>query len=125
MSLLSLASARYLLQHRVQCLLAVAGIALGVAIGITLGVYRLVAGDAIHHYIIGGYIIVMLQTAIAPRTIIPLAYDSGGVTTSTVDVHMQTTASMTPLRSLASESATDVSRFSQGQPTEPSLVGGA
>jgi hypothetical protein len=40
----------------------------------------------LHWYIISGYIIVIIQTTVAPRSIIPLAYDSGGVTTSTVTV---------------------------------------
>ncbi len=61
-------------------------VALGVAVGIALGCYRIVVGDPIHWYIISGYIIVVLQTAVAPKMIIPLAYDSGGVTTSTVTV---------------------------------------
>ncbi|NCF19561.1 MAG: DUF1538 domain-containing protein [Haliea sp.] len=61
-------------------------VALGVAIGISLGCYRIVVGDPIHWYIITGYIIVVLQTTAAPKLIIPLAYDSGGVTTSTVTV---------------------------------------
>lgn len=61
-------------------------VALGVAIGIALGCYRIVVGDPIHWYIIVGYVIVVIQTAFAPKMIIPLAYDSGGVTTSTVTV---------------------------------------
>jgi hypothetical protein len=61
-------------------------VALGVAIGISLGCYRIVVGDPIHWYIITGYIIVVIQTSMAPKIIIPLAYDSGGVTTSTVTV---------------------------------------
>ena len=61
-------------------------VAIGVAIGISLGTYRIVAGDPIHWYIIAGYIVVVFQTALAPKMIIPLAYDSGGVTTSTVTV---------------------------------------
>lgn len=61
-------------------------VALGVAFGIALGCYRIVVGDPIHWYIIGGYILVVIQTTMAPRMIIPLAYDSGGVTTSTVTV---------------------------------------
>jgi hypothetical protein len=61
-------------------------VALGVAIGISLGCYRIVVGDPIHWYIISGYVIVVIQTSIAPKMIIPLAYDSGGVTTSTVTV---------------------------------------
>lgn len=61
-------------------------VALGVGVGITLGVYRIVVGDPIHYYIIAGYILVVIQTNFAPKMIIPLAYDSGGVTTSTVTV---------------------------------------
>jgi len=61
-------------------------VALGVAIGIALGAYRIVTGLPIHYFIIVGYIVVVLQTMAAPRLIIPLAYDSGGVTTSTVTV---------------------------------------
>ncbi len=65
-------------------------VALGVAIGIALGCYRIVVGDPIHYYIIGGYIVVVIQTHFAPKLIIPLAYDSGGVTTSTVTVPLVT-----------------------------------
>ncbi|KOO12892.1 hypothetical protein AKJ18_21440 [Vibrio xuii] len=61
-------------------------VALGVAFGISLGSYRIVVGDPIHYYIIFGYVIVVIQTFYAPKLIIPLAYDSGGVTTSTVTV---------------------------------------
>ena len=61
-------------------------VAIGVAVGISLGCYRIVVGDPIHWYIIAGYVVVVLQTTIAPKMIIPLAYDSGGVTTSTVTV---------------------------------------
>jgi len=61
-------------------------VALGVAIGIALGAYRLVSGDQIHHYIIMGYSLVIILTYFAPKYITPIAYDSGGVTTSTVTV---------------------------------------
>lgn len=61
-------------------------VALGVAIGISLGCYRIVVGDPIHWYIMVGYVVVVIQTIFAPKLIIPLAYDSGGVTTSTVTV---------------------------------------
>jgi hypothetical protein len=61
-------------------------VALGVAIGIGLGSYRIVSGDPIHYYIIVGYIFVIIFTYFAPKYIIPIAYDSGGVTTSTVTV---------------------------------------
>ncbi|WP_305966456.1 DUF1538 domain-containing protein [Marinobacter salsuginis] len=65
-------------------------VAVGVAMGITLGVHRIISGDSIHHYIIGGYILVIVLTALAPRYIIPLAYDLGGVTTSEVTVPLVT-----------------------------------
>ncbi|MBV7300117.1 DUF1538 domain-containing protein [Enterovibrio paralichthyis] len=65
-------------------------VALGVAMGISLGCYRIVAGDPIHFYIIAGYIVVVIQTFYAPKFIVPLAYDSGGVTTSTVTVPLVT-----------------------------------
>ncbi len=61
-------------------------VAIGVALGIALGSYRIITGTPLHWYIIVGYVIVIIQTIFAPRMIIPLAYDSGGVTTSTVTV---------------------------------------
>lgn len=61
-------------------------VAIGVAVGIALGSYRIVAGHPIHYYIISGYIVVVIQTFFCPKLIVPLAYDSGGVTTSTVTV---------------------------------------
>lgn len=61
-------------------------VALGVAVGISLGAYRIVTGLPIHYFIIAGYVVVVIQTTFAPRMIVPLAYDSGGVTTSTVTV---------------------------------------
>lgn len=61
-------------------------VALGVAIGIALGVYRIVTGTPLYWYIITGYVFVVIQTIFAPKMIIALAYDSGGVTTSTVTV---------------------------------------
>jgi hypothetical protein len=61
-------------------------VALGVAIGIALGTYRIVPGTPLHYYIMVGYVIVIVQTFFAPKLIVPLAYDSGGVTTSTVTV---------------------------------------
>ncbi len=67
-----------------------AAVGLGVAVGIALGTYRIVTGTPLHYYIIVGYIIVIIQTMFAPRLIIALAYDSGGVTTSTVTVPLVT-----------------------------------
>jgi len=61
-------------------------VAVGVAAGVALGVFRIVTGTPLHWYIISGYVVVLIQTTFAPKLIIPLAYDSGGVTTSTVTV---------------------------------------
>jgi hypothetical protein len=61
-------------------------VAIGVAFGIALGSYRIVSGTPLHYYIIAGYIVVIIQTIYCPKSIIALAYDSGGVTTSTVTV---------------------------------------
>jgi len=65
-------------------------VALGVAFGISLGSWRIVTGLPLHWFIITGYIIVVIQTFFSPKLIIPLAYDSGGVTTSTVTVPIVT-----------------------------------
>lgn len=61
-------------------------IGLGVAIGITLGAFRIITGTPLHYYMIACYILVIVQTMFTPKIIIALAYDSGGVTTSTVTV---------------------------------------
>ena len=61
-------------------------VAFGVGIGILLGAYRIVQGDSIVYYIMAGYAVVIVMTYFAPRTIVPIAYDSGGVTTSTITV---------------------------------------
>lgn len=61
-------------------------VALGAATGISLGCYRIITGTPLHWYIIAAYVMVIAQTVFAPRAIIALAYDSGGVTTSTVTV---------------------------------------
>ncbi len=61
-------------------------VAFGVAIGIALGAFRIINGGEIVYYIMVGYIFVIALTFIAPKYIIPIAYDSGGVTTSTVTV---------------------------------------
>jgi uncharacterized protein DUF1538 len=63
-----------------------AAVAIGVAVGVSLGAYRIVSGTPLPIYIMIGYIVVIIQTFFAAKTIIPLAYDSGGVTTSTVTV---------------------------------------
>jgi len=61
-------------------------VGIGVAIGLAIGAFRIVSGTPLHYYIIAGYIIILIQTLYAPRMITALAYDSGGVTTSTVTV---------------------------------------
>jgi hypothetical protein len=65
-------------------------VSIGVAFGIALGAYRIVTGTELYYYIVAGYIIVLIQTLFAPKMIIGLAYDSGGVTTSTVTVPLVT-----------------------------------
>ncbi|HXH64343.1 MAG TPA: DUF1538 domain-containing protein [Mariprofundaceae bacterium] len=61
-------------------------VAVGVAIGVAIGCFRIVTGTDLWVYIIAAYVVVILQSLVAPRIIVPLAYDSGGVTTSTVTV---------------------------------------
>ena len=61
-------------------------VAAGVAIGVSLGCFRIVTGTPLPWYIIASYVVVILLTFYSSRQIIPLAYDSGGVTTSTVTV---------------------------------------
>jgi len=65
-------------------------VAVGVAVGVSLGTFRIVTGTPLYLYILAGYVIVVIQTMFAPRNIIPLAYDSGGVTSSTVTVPLVT-----------------------------------
>ena len=61
-------------------------VALGVALSLAVGTFRIVTGTPLYLYMIAGYIVVVIQTLYTPRMIVPLAYDSGGVTTSTVTV---------------------------------------
>lgn len=61
-------------------------VALGVALSLAVGALRIVTGTPLYLYMIVGYAVVVIQTLLAPRMIVPLAYDSGGVTTSTVTV---------------------------------------
>lgn len=65
-------------------------VAIGVGIGVGIGCFRIITGMPLHYFIGAGYFIVILQTMIAPKLIVPLAYDSGGVTTSTVTVPLIT-----------------------------------
>jgi Protein of unknown function (DUF1538) len=65
-------------------------VAFGAALGITMGTFRIVSGLPIQYFIIPGYLLILIQTWLAPRDIVALAYDSGGVTTSTVTVPLVT-----------------------------------
>jgi hypothetical protein len=64
--------------------------ALGVAAGVTVGCIRIVTGLPLHWCLAAGYLIIIVQTAFAPRVIVPLAYDSGGVSTTAVTVPVVT-----------------------------------
>ena len=61
-------------------------VSLGVAVGVSIGCYRIVTGTDLWLYVVAAYVVVIVQTRFAPKMIVPLAYDSGGVTTSTVTV---------------------------------------
>ncbi|HHJ16797.1 MAG TPA: DUF1538 domain-containing protein [Gammaproteobacteria bacterium] len=65
-------------------------VALSVGCAIVLGVVRILKGWPVHWMIVGGYVIVVIITGFAPRDIISIAYDSGGVTTSTITVPLVT-----------------------------------
>jgi uncharacterized protein DUF1538 len=65
-------------------------VAIGVGFGVALGCFRIITGLPLHYFIAAGYLVVIVQTAMAPKMIVPLAYDSGGVTTSTVTVPLIT-----------------------------------
>ena len=65
-------------------------VAFSVGLAIVLGVLRIVKGWPIHRFIIAGYILVMVMTLFAPEEIVGVAYDSGGVTTSTITVPLIT-----------------------------------
>jgi hypothetical protein len=61
-------------------------VAFSVGLSILIGVMRILLGWPLHYLIICGYAVVMLMTVIAPKEIIGIAYDAGGVTTSTITV---------------------------------------
>ena len=65
-------------------------VALSVGFAIVLGVFRILKGWPIQYFIIVGYLGVVVMTAFAPEEIIGIAYDSGGVTTSTITVPLVT-----------------------------------
>ncbi len=65
-------------------------VGIGVGVGVALGAVRIVTGMPVHAFMAAGYLIIIVQTALAPKSLVPLAYDSGGVTTSTVTVPLVT-----------------------------------
>ncbi|OQX41156.1 MAG: hypothetical protein B0D88_07985, partial [Candidatus Sedimenticola endophacoides] len=65
-------------------------VAISVGLAIVVGVLRIIRGWPVQYLIIGGYAGVVIMTAFAPQEIIGIAYDSGGVTTSTVTVPLVT-----------------------------------
>ncbi len=65
-------------------------VALSVGAALVLGVFRILMGWPIHYFIIGGYVLVTVITGFAPPEIVGIAYDSGGVTTSTITVPLVT-----------------------------------
>ena len=65
-------------------------VAVSVGIALVIGVIRIIKGWPIHYLIIGGYLIIVALTTVAPAEIIAIAYDSGGVTTSTITVPLVT-----------------------------------
>jgi len=65
-------------------------VALSVGFAIVIGVLRIIKGWPIHYLIIIGYIGIIIMTPFAPAWIIGIAYDSGGVTTSTITVPLVT-----------------------------------
>ena len=65
-------------------------VAVSVGVSLVLGVFRIIKGWPIQWFIIGGYLIIVGLTGIAPDDIIGVAYDSGGVTTSTITVPLVT-----------------------------------
>ncbi len=65
-------------------------VAIGVGFGLALGTFRIVTGLGLYYFIVAGYVVVIIQTLFAPKMIVGLAYDSGGVTTSMVTVPLVT-----------------------------------
>jgi len=65
-------------------------VAFSVGLAFAIGVLRIVRGWPVHKLVIGGYLVVILMTLVAPKPIVGIAFDSGGVTTSTVTVPLAT-----------------------------------
>jgi uncharacterized membrane protein (DUF2068 family) len=87
------ALSRYALQVRLT-------VALSVGAAIVLGVLRILRGWPLPRLIVSGYVLVMIMTMFAPQEIVGLAYDSGGVTTSTVTVPLVTALGVGLARSI-------------------------
>ena len=77
------AMARFALELRIV-------VAFSVGTAVMLGVWRILAGWPLHVMVISGYVVVLLLTLVVPPTIVGIAYDSGGVTTSTITVPLVT-----------------------------------
>ncbi len=65
-------------------------VAASVGVAVVIGVVRIFKGWPLHLMIIAGYVLVLLLTLLAPAEMIGIAYDSGGVTTSTITVPLVT-----------------------------------
>ena len=65
-------------------------VAISVGLAILIGIWRIIKGWPVYYLIVGGYIIVIVMTFFAPEEIIGIAYDAGGVTTSTITVPLVT-----------------------------------
>ncbi len=65
-------------------------VAISVGLAVLIGIWRIITGWPIYYLIIGGYLLVITMTIFAPKEIIGIAYDAGGVTTSTITVPLVT-----------------------------------
>jgi len=65
-------------------------VAISVGLAILIGIWRIIKGWPIYYLIVGGYVLVIVMTLFAPEEIIGIAYDAGGVTTSTITVPLVT-----------------------------------
>lgn len=65
-------------------------VAFSVGLAILIGIWRIIKGWPVYYLIIGGYALVILMTPFAPAEIVGIAYDAGGVTTSTITVPLVT-----------------------------------
>ena len=91
-------------------------VALSVGVALTLGVVRILTKWSLPLMIIGGYVIVLLVTTIAPPNIVGIAYDSGGVTTGTVTVPLVTALGIGLASSLKGRNLPSLLRCGQSRP---------